>query len=825
MNDTNVLQKLVDASKRATTAVVLTHNIDFMFAQAILVNRLRKSGAPRLTVFADAGCAAGSFARQSELADRVGKSFRVVPVDLGTGRRFHPKAIFLAGPEGASLAVGSGNLGHGGWSGNREIWTYFSFPGEGGPAIAAFRDYLEEVCELAGASDAVRATVIEPFRSEPWAADLPEPGGLLALPADAPLMDRLLGGLDGPPASFDMLAPYFDAEGAAVGQLATRLGVPMRVLIQHGKEGLSAPAAANLPTNAKILGVAPVEEERQTIHAKLYAARYPDHVVMAAGSANCSRAALLSRRNGNAELMAISRLTPNEYNELLAGIQISDGPPDLPETAPNDEWDAIESPPVRVLSASFEGGVMTIRCAFAGGVAPAEIKVVLNAAQLVAVAGDGGAYSVDVSDPGSRLWVEIETAAGAVRSAPMWIDHEAELRVGRPELNVQAKLGGNEGPISSDGLIDIFTLVVEHYNSPVPWAGMRDRKKIGPAVEYDLDDVFSDGFGRRSYAPVPGGGYLTTDEWTLMSDYFRVGGGTRPPKDPDDPDDPDAEPPEPNETAAPAKPLEATQVQKLGKLIDRAVSSMSSIAFLESRPPPRLAADIRTVALLLAIAGRRKGMDRAKVDQASAKLFHALFVGRDGSRPLLDLYVEAHPEAPGLMQSSDLTAAMTLWVADLINKPEAGAWFEFAATRLAAAHPWLTQGKEDRLESLERLSVHVANLAEALPDFWVGWVQGGAAVKALGESLSDPAELIASVTRPKVFKGELVWVGLQFAIAQADYERKGNAEVMLLTEARVTKYKGIATIPILDMLDRLGLPDAVLEVLRRILLPARLAAE
>jgi hypothetical protein len=125
MSETNVLQRLVETTGRATTAVVLTHNIDFMFAQAILVNRLRKSGAPRLTAFADAGCAAGSFTRQSAMADRVGRSFRVVPVDLGQARRFHPKAIFLAGPEGPNLAVGSGNLGHGGWSGNREIWTFF----------------------------------------------------------------------------------------------------------------------------------------------------------------------------------------------------------------------------------------------------------------------------------------------------------------------------------------------------------------------------------------------------------------------------------------------------------------------------------------------------------------------------------------------------------------------------------------------------------------------------------------------------------------------------------------------------------------------------
>lgn len=363
---------------------------------------------------------------------------------------------------------------------------------------------------------------------------------------------------------------------------------------------------------------------------------------------------------------------------------------------------------------------MTVLCAFAGAVVPSQTRVVLNTDTLVAVAGEGGAYLVDVSDPGSRLWVEIDTAAGSARSAPMWIDHEAELRIGRPELNVQAKLGGKEGPISSDGLIDIFTLVVEHYNSPVPWTGKGSRKTAGPAVEYNLDDVFSDGFGRRSCAPVSGGGYFTTDEWTLMNDYFRVGGSTRHAKDPNDPpEDPDGDPPEPKEPPAPSKPLEPTQVQKLGRLIDKAVTSMSSMAFLESRPPARLAADIRTAALLLAIARRREGMDKAKVDAASAKLFHTLFAGSNGSRPLLDLYVDGHPEASDLMQSSDLTAAITLWIADLLNKPEAEPWFEFAATRLAALHPWLTQGKEDRLESLERLSVHVASLAEALPDFWV----------------------------------------------------------------------------------------------------------
>ena len=223
--------------------------------------------------------------------------------------------------------------------------------------------------------------------------------------------------------------------------------------------------------------------------------------------------------------------------------------------------------------------------------------------------------------------------------------------------------------------------------------------------------------------------------------------------------------------------------------------------------------------LLLAIARRRDGMATAKVDAASAKLFHTLVAGGNEGRPLLDLYVESHPEAPDRMQSPDLTAAMTLWIADLLNKREAGPWFEFAVTRLAALHPWLTQGKEDRYESLERLSVHVASLAEALPEFWVSWVQGGAAVKALMESLVAPDALMKKVKQSRVSCGEIVWVGGQFAVAQADFNRQDNGQFYLLREARLAKFSGRCTLPIIDVVDQIELPEAMIETIKRILTP------
>lgn len=827
MNEVNVLQKMLEGAKRPNTAIVLTHNVDFIFAQNILVNRLRRVGAPRLTVFADAGCATASFNRQNELADRLGHAYRVIPVDLGAGRRFHPKAILLAGPDRASLAVGSGNLGNGGWSGNREIWTYFDFPGAGGPELAAFRDYLEEVCGFAGVSESVRAAVLDPFTTEKWAADLPEPGGLMALPADTPLMDRMLAALDGQLTSFDLLAPFFDAEGHAASQLAERLGVPMRVLIQHDKSGLSAGACAALPSNAAILGVSPAQEVRQTIHAKLYAARYPDHVSVFAGSANCSRMALLRARDGNAELISTSRLSLSEYDALLEGLRISDGPPNLPETAPNDDWDAIESPPVRVLSASYESGFLTLLCKFAGEI-PDQIRVLVAGKTVVASINDHGAYVVEMSEPGNCVWVEIELSGTTEISSPMWIDHEAELRIGRPEHDVNSKLAANEGPMSSDGLIDIFARVLTHLKTPVPWAGTTRNRQAAPQVPYDIAEVFSDGFGRRAYVPVPGGGDFTRDDWAMMFSYFALGRGRS--AAPDPPDAPGGDgtkkPGKPTKPASSVEPLDARQAKKLAKLAAQAATAMSKLSFIESRPPGRLGADIRIAALLLAVARRRKGIDEAEIDKASASLFRTLFVGGSNGLALLDVYLTAQPAAADEMQSSELAAVVTLWISDLLNSTQAGAGFEFAASRLAARHPWITQGKEDRDERMRELSIYAGSVAEALPEIWISWYRSGAAVAELIEKMG-PGQMLGAVGRQQLFEGEIVWVNNQFAIVEATFDRSRNGSVFRLGDASSAKYKGSMVLPVCDVLDRLGLAPAVLTTLKRLLSPpaVRAAAE
>src|SRR5262249_18436019 len=115
MSEANVVEHVCRTVKKAHTAIVLTHNIDFLFVESLVIPHLRAIGSPQLTIFADAACAANCYQTQEMLVSKLGSRYRVVPIDLGQARRFHPKALFVAGNDSASLAVGSGNTTYGGW--------------------------------------------------------------------------------------------------------------------------------------------------------------------------------------------------------------------------------------------------------------------------------------------------------------------------------------------------------------------------------------------------------------------------------------------------------------------------------------------------------------------------------------------------------------------------------------------------------------------------------------------------------------------------------------------------------------------------------------
>ncbi len=69
--------EVISSARDVTNAVVLTHNIDFVFVQTVVLSAFRQCGYPTITVFADSGCAAESFAQQKAVLTDLGVRYRV----------------------------------------------------------------------------------------------------------------------------------------------------------------------------------------------------------------------------------------------------------------------------------------------------------------------------------------------------------------------------------------------------------------------------------------------------------------------------------------------------------------------------------------------------------------------------------------------------------------------------------------------------------------------------------------------------------------------------------------------------------------------------
>jgi hypothetical protein len=167
--------KVVKSATDITHAIILTHNIDFVFVQSVVLPALRRCGSPTLTIFADAHCCEQVYQHQSRLLSTLGLRYRVVPVAMRTGFRFHPKAVLLSGTKKGTLLVGSGNLTFGGWCENAEVWFRYDTDIDGTGPFAGFRDYMREVVELCsdprdGISREIEESVDPATRA--WALDM-----------------------------------------------------------------------------------------------------------------------------------------------------------------------------------------------------------------------------------------------------------------------------------------------------------------------------------------------------------------------------------------------------------------------------------------------------------------------------------------------------------------------------------------------------------------------------------------------------------------------------------------------------------------------------
>ncbi len=554
----NVLGWLTGKVPDARHALVLTHNIDFLFLQSVVAPMLRRAGDPRLVVFADAACASQAFAAQSGLLDGLGDRYRVVPVDLGSARRFHPKALLLSGRAGASLAVGSGNLTHGGMSANHEAWAFAATGGEGAPLIAALRDYVTSLLPRLPLAEPLSDWLRAVFdREQAWAAGLPTPAGLVGLPAASNLLDQIAAYVHEPVRGVEVLAPYHDDRGAALAAVARRFAAPVTCWIQPGRAGLSRAAAEELPATVTLRSIDCEQNRRPSfIHAKVLALRGDARTVLAVGSANCSQAALLADGSwGNAELMAVEAVRHEAAEALFAGLVRGDVPPSLPEAPPSEGWDIPADAPLRILAARFEAG--RLRIAYRAPAGVDRVRVVLSGSAQPAAEHDPVAGVVAFDVPLRPRTVSIEALAPdgtTLVSAEAWVDDEASLSAPATLRRVIQRLRdeGDTAWLPSRTFRDVLELFRDYVCDPQ--AARRHFERTPPrgaAQPYDPLDAFSEEFGLPS-ARTAGGhaGTATADLLSIVEALFAVGGAAGGPRaapsesgnaDGEDGEEPDAE--------------------------------------------------------------------------------------------------------------------------------------------------------------------------------------------------------------------------------------------------------------------------------------------
>lgn len=846
------LVKLIETHEEVTNAIVLTHNIDFVFLQSIVLPALRHCGRPKLTVFADVQCAAETFASQSPVLSSLGIRYRVVPVAMSHGFRFHPKALLLSGPEKATLWVGSGNLTFGGWRENAEVWIRFESDKDTTGPFAAFRGYLQDILTRIPLSERVQDEVAEAFdgRTRQWAQNMVSPSGLLGRMGRGPSLLAQIQGVAGA-GSVERLvvcSPYYDAKAEALGGMVESLK-PQKteVLVQAKHPGLPRVASKQFSEDLKMVPVGFTRKgendiERESfIHAKFYGLSNKGRTIVIAGSANCSNAALtIAGAAGNGELMAIQSLSTNEFKEqYLNEIPQTTGTVELPDTELDVNKDA---PPItiRIMAARYERGLLRIAYDCSAGVSVTSC-LIHDGVLPITPKGEGVAV-IEIAQPPARISLEGTCDGKVVRSHESWVDVEHELgATARGRSFASAVRDG----VRSDrwnvrawkDVMDVFCKHL-HY-MPLRASGWGHAGRSGRTkelAEFTADDVFSIGYGLPNLGSAVKAGFGDDRVRSLQQMLLRYFGTPETdetemdvgdlPVENDDGDEGVVDRPERLVIRKPSviqpKTVTDVELKRAKKSVEQMTLALTNEEFLNHRLPELLAADLKIAAILLCTALAEGWIGEDNFFEATRVIWSSLFFSSPGkpSQGWLERrYRESEdPEDfAARMASPELSAAFATWSIKVTapNKATpAHASYVLAQILAVARLPWLWRGgTPERIgqEIVGMRSNTEGTLSEIeckhIENVWVQLIRRGEALKALEYALAghSPAEICERIHQDQMMRGELLWQGDSgycVLLAASRRSQIKNVPVLRLQGQQVeSNFKPKFLIPLRGLLD------------------------
>jgi hypothetical protein len=832
----NDLLKAIARSKDLSNVIVLTYNVDLIFVEAVFLRNLRRCGYPSLTVLADAEEVTKTFDAQARWLSAIGRRFRVVPVPMPRGFRFHPKAVLLSGPAGGELFVGSGNLTFGGLRQNEELWTSFSTDEDGTGPFAAFRELLHACLSRCPAGSRVRREVDEAYSAatRKWAEDLgPSEGLIWRMGEGPPLLDQIRAVAGN--VTFDRIvvcAPYFDDQGAGLRGFAERWpGAQIEILVQPGHSQLTRGILKAAKTSCRLFTTVSAREgtRQPFLHGKFYAFISGKDVLLFAGSANCSAAALTTGRgSGNAEALAVRRMSEREFREqVLAELEVVDEEPALSKSVKNKEPDT-SSISIEILSSSYEGNSLRVLFRADSGIRIGSCWTDEREVTL----GPGTLCETEIILPLSYVPASIRLGGSvegrAVWSRRHWVDHEFVLNSTSRHRKLAQAIESGVSPTtwSFGSWVEVMRLLGDHlkYNPEIPHPGAPTKKRDNATSRsYSGDDFFTDDYRlpsqRRETAFVEGDERIMGLQHLLL-EYFGSETGEAPLPDEDGEQAGEEEtvdrPEDPRRRRSPVKrdrrerqPISDAERRRARRIARKVVDQVLDKRFLRYRHQDLLANDLTIVAVLL-VAGYSEGwLPPEEFSQLTHSVWTALFFdhgqlasSKSPPKGWLQCRLEEADDAAAFVESVGtvpVSAAMAMWSFTCPQATSGAETARFAlANRLAVARlPWLWN-----LSRLDEVAFELGRIASR-----TGWMDEGAERRwgnlvgqwnqLLGEgralfrleevlrtrTLSEWAKMVRV---DRVEKGTLLWQGgLGFAVATQQVMRRpgsvgGSVGVLLL---------------------------------------------
>ena len=846
----------IAGSKDITNAIILTHNIDFVFLQTVVLAAFRKCGHPTITVFADAQCAAESFAHQAPVLDGLGVRYRVVPVAMSPGFRFHPKSILLSGEMDATLFVGSGNLTFGGWRENAEVWMRFDATADGATVFGEFNQYTQKILERVPLADAIKEELTEAFdtATRRWLSDerpSTSPTLLGRAGSGASLLESFqrVKGIE-PIDELVVCSPYFDEEGSALHALIEQTAASRStVLCQPSGSTLTRKAfdAAGGTTNLQQVSFEHMSVDGSAraafIHAKFYGLLRGGEALVIAGSANCSRAALVASGSaGNAELMALRRMPVADFESAVVGeLQRNPAPAVLAEAAPSPNDQSVATT-LRVLAARFESGTLLI------GFAPARAEIrscEVDGAKVRFSRAEPGIMSAVYSVEPRSVRLEGLLDGAGIWSAPTWVDHERHLRAsarGRSFADsIRARMQPGRWNVAA--WADVMDVFCKH----LTYMPTRDSGKaaamdsgINGAIggTFSFTDVFSSSYQAPALSglgpllmKIDGGKERSLQQlllrWFGVVDETEEAEGTVA-KDRNDGgeevDRPEVLPAARKRVSPP--PLTEADRRRIQKVLQQVEDAMRTEQFLAERRPELLAADLKVAAVLLRTGLREGWLGAHEFFQATHRIWASLFFSGSPDANLGWLeYRLRHAEDMtafiAAVRSPELAAALLGWAFAVVPEEASptSARFHLAVALAVARLPWLWDtGDETAVaKELEILLAHTgvleASSAAPVRAAWERMLRRGHALLRFEEAAKAVplAELRARIRAPELLAGDLLWQGTAgYCVVTKATPRAVGQKVPVLklqnNQSEESHFIAQYTIPIRSLLEEVVVP-------------------